>query len=133
MVTMIMDSQVDYYSRSFQKGQNVLANVGGVIKGLMVMAQILTFFITNEMYYLELVSSLFRINSNSTPTPKRQIASRVNTLKHRTVASKNSEDFPRIGGNEINMEPPNQRGTIEKVKTLSRSNLSVFSGVARQK
>jgi hypothetical protein len=66
MVTTIMDSKVDYYKRSFMKAQHVLANGGGILKGIVTIAQIITFFIATQEYYYELIQSLFNLN-------KRQI------------------------------------------------------------
>jgi len=59
MVTSIMDSQYDSFSRSFMKAQQVLANLGGVIKGLAIIANIFTFIFVNEIYYFDLVKVLF--------------------------------------------------------------------------
>jgi len=59
LITIMMDSKVDDYLRRFSKFQEVLANLGGLFKGLVVISYIVNFIFFNELYYLKLVSGLF--------------------------------------------------------------------------
>jgi hypothetical protein len=58
-VTISMDSTVDSYFRSYQKAQQTLANVGGITKGLIVIAACLNYVITTQLYFMELIKSIF--------------------------------------------------------------------------
>lgn len=62
-VQFSMDPKMDYYSRNFLKAQTVLANVGGIIKALIVASQICTVIFNTELYYYELIQSLFKISN----------------------------------------------------------------------
>ena len=136
MVTMIMDSQVDYYSRNFQKAQNVLANVGGVIKGFIVIAQILTYLITEEIYYLALVTSLFKINEHPLRT-HRMIYKylflfyfRANIKNLRARSSTLSENVTNEISKNINNKLAGKKNKIRN-GSIAKSNLSSISEVLK--
>jgi len=59
-----MDPKKDFYKRSYMKVQTLLANVGGVIKSLLVISKIFSYLFTKELYFLELVSSLFILDES---------------------------------------------------------------------
>ncbi len=60
-VILTMDNKYDNYSRSYMKFQTVIANAGGVMKGLLTFSKFATFFFTNSLYYFELVTALFNV------------------------------------------------------------------------
>jgi hypothetical protein len=58
---MIKNSDaVSYYFRAYIKGQAVMANIGGIIKAIMVMAKIISDFLTRRMSYVDLSNSIFK-------------------------------------------------------------------------
>jgi hypothetical protein len=60
-VILTMDNKYDTYTRSYMKFQTVIANAGGVMKGLLTFSKMATFFFTNSFYYFELVTALFNV------------------------------------------------------------------------
>jgi hypothetical protein len=58
-----MDPKTESYTRIFMKAQTLLANIGGVIKGVLVSCEILTTIFLKELYYIDLISALFNINN----------------------------------------------------------------------
>ena len=50
---------VSNYSRAYIKGQAVMANIGGIIKAIMLMAKIVSDFLTNRMSYVDLSNTIF--------------------------------------------------------------------------
>ena len=72
-VQLQMDSKFDDYQRTYMKAQTLLANIGGIVKGIMVIFNFLLGFITEEMYNLELISSLFNIQEEKINKRRSQI------------------------------------------------------------
>jgi hypothetical protein len=58
-ITISMDSTTDSYFREYQKAQETLANVGGITKGLFVIATCINYVITSQLYFMELIKSIF--------------------------------------------------------------------------
>jgi hypothetical protein len=58
LISIMMDSQVDQYERRFTKFQEVLANIGGLFKGICIIALIINYVFFNELFYLNLISSI---------------------------------------------------------------------------
>jgi hypothetical protein len=67
-ITVYMDTKYDSYRRTYTKVQNLLANIGGIIKALFTAAQICTLVINTQMYYYDLVKSLFIIDKDKDET-----------------------------------------------------------------
>jgi hypothetical protein len=59
-ITIRMDNKVDSYFRSYEKAQATLANVGGIAEGMIIVAQILNFLLSKDLYFLELVKAIFK-------------------------------------------------------------------------
>jgi hypothetical protein len=57
--TISMDSVEDTYTRAFTKGQETLANVGGLAKGVLIMSTVINFFLSQELYFIELIKCVF--------------------------------------------------------------------------
>jgi hypothetical protein len=92
MVTTIMDNKVDYYKRSFMKAQQLLANVGGILKGIITIAQVFTFFIATQEYYFDLTKSLFNLNKEQTHLDASTSFRTLKTLK--TLGGNSKKLFP---------------------------------------
>jgi hypothetical protein len=59
-ITIMMDSKVDSYFRSYEKAQATLASVGGIAEGLLIIAKIINFVLSRDLYFLELVKVIFK-------------------------------------------------------------------------
>jgi hypothetical protein len=55
-ITLINSSNKVVYYRTYMKAQTLLANVGGVIKGIMSFASVINFFISMKLYYSKLIN-----------------------------------------------------------------------------
>jgi hypothetical protein len=64
-VTITMDNIKDIYERKYMKAQNLLANVGGVIKGILTLSQLFSYYICNTLYEIDLTSSIFNLSFNT--------------------------------------------------------------------
>jgi hypothetical protein len=62
-VQISMDPKSDSYLRIFMKAQTLLANIGGLIKGVLTCCEILTTLFLWELYYIDLISALFNVNN----------------------------------------------------------------------
>lgn len=60
-MTLLMDAQVDKYKRTFDKIQNLLANTGGVLKGLTFLAGIINMIFSEKLYMLSIINTVFPI------------------------------------------------------------------------
>lgn len=60
------------YERSYSKLQNLLANLGGIIKGVIVISKTLSYLITRKQYSLFLINDLL-LNTNIEQSVKRSI------------------------------------------------------------
>ena len=54
---IFLSSKTDKYNRSYAKLQNLLANIGGIVKLVMNLAQIIVFLITRKIFYLSIINS----------------------------------------------------------------------------
>ncbi len=52
LLSIMMDNSVDQYSRRFTKFQEVLANIGGLFKGICLISYLLNYIFFDEIYYL---------------------------------------------------------------------------------
>jgi hypothetical protein len=65
LISLTMDYKMDFYQRGYLKFQGLIAYIGGMIKGIYVIMQLLIFYFNKQLYYLEIVSSLFKINNSN--------------------------------------------------------------------
>jgi hypothetical protein len=77
-----LDSKAESYFRIFMKVQTLLANIGGVIKGVIFICQIITVIFTKELYYIDLVSALFQINEKKM---EQSVNNKVNIIQMNNV------------------------------------------------
>lgn len=57
--TMINYSYSETYTRSYMKAQTLLANIGGIIKGLSIVGFILNFPVANNLYNLKMINTVY--------------------------------------------------------------------------
>jgi hypothetical protein len=65
----------NYYFRNYYKAQNLLADVGGIIKAILMVAGMVNSFFTNKMFYFEIGNKINREGDNykqSTPKPEKR-------------------------------------------------------------
>jgi hypothetical protein len=63
---------VSTYSRAYLKGQAVIANIGGIIKAIMVIAKIVSDFLTRRMSYVDLSNTIFEYNIDEKNNPNKK-------------------------------------------------------------
>jgi hypothetical protein len=91
---------VSNYSRAYIKGQAVMANIGGIIKSIMIIAKIISDFLTRRMSFVDLSNSIFqykidekiRVNKNALTTKlspnKEQVNLQIIPFDNQTLKSK---------------------------------------------
>lgn len=62
LISVLMDKYNNFYFRKYYKGQNFLADMGGIIKGLMIIGTCLNFLISEEFYFIDLIKSLYPVD-----------------------------------------------------------------------
>ncbi len=71
-VHLSLDMKKEYYTRSFMKLQLLLAYIGGITQTVMIISQIFIYLVTYQFFYLELITSFFKINSNESDKNNEQ-------------------------------------------------------------
>ena len=56
ILILLNSNNVDRYSRSFQKLQTVISNIGGAYSIIMIVSSFITQFITSKFLYIELLN-----------------------------------------------------------------------------
>lgn len=64
-ITLLTSDKMDLYSRDYPKIQNCLANIGGIIKGIVTIVSISLSFITDKMFFLSIINQLFLTDNES--------------------------------------------------------------------
>ena len=105
-VTISMDSTYDSYFRNYQKAQQTLANVGGITKGLMFIAASINYFLTSQLYFMELIKGIFSefYSVDLTESKKRKsklFSSRTFIFSDKELNSIKSNDWKTAGSNNI--------------------------------
>lgn len=59
LITIFNDYERLAYEKSYMKAQTLLANIGGIVRGLTIIGFILNFPISNNLYNLKLVNSVY--------------------------------------------------------------------------
>jgi hypothetical protein len=73
--SFIMDKNRINYTRGFAKIQSVIANSGGLIKAVTVLAFIINELLFCELYYIDIIKNVLSKGSNSTPPNKNRRSS----------------------------------------------------------
>jgi hypothetical protein len=64
-VTLLMDGVTDAYTRIFSKVQNLIANTGGILKGLHYLSILFYSFWSEKFYFLSIGNNVFVINEGN--------------------------------------------------------------------
>jgi hypothetical protein len=91
LISILMDSSFDQYNRSFTKFQQVLANVGGLFKGLIILTYFVNYIFFEELYYQTIISSIFKSEHNSENRDKEKIIT-LGNLKNKLKPHKKSNE-----------------------------------------
>lgn len=62
-IVLTMESKFEKYTKTYTKLQNFLANVGGILKGVLFCAEAISYFFNTRMYNHELITSIFKIET----------------------------------------------------------------------
>lgn len=61
LISVLMDKYNNFYMRKYSKIQNFLADIGGLIKGLILISAFLNYLISYEFFFVDLVNSLYKV------------------------------------------------------------------------
>jgi len=61
LISVLMNKYENFYNRKYYKCQNFLADLGGIIKGLLLIGTFLNFLISEEFYFIDLVEILYGV------------------------------------------------------------------------
>ena len=64
-IVITMDTKIEKFTKTYAKLQNFLANVGGILKGVLFCAEVISFFFNTRMYNHELITSIFKIETEN--------------------------------------------------------------------
>jgi hypothetical protein len=92
LISVLMDNSYDEYKRRFTKFQEVLANLGGLFKGIYTIAYIINYLFFDELYYINLMSGIFRNDYMKAPG----LEINLNTSKYDST-----HKFKQIGEKKI--------------------------------
>lgn len=80
-LTLLTSKKTDRYRRTYLKFQQLAANIGGVIKGVMIIGQILVLIYTRKLMTLSLIESLFTIDNQDSSEVRHQSKQSMIQLK----------------------------------------------------
>jgi len=99
LISVMMDKYNNFYSRKYSKIQNFLADIGGLVKGLIMIFKFLNYLISGEFYYLDLVNSLYKVDIIS---------------RNRMIKKKNNSDF-----NNVNLKNEEHQNSLNVNKKIT--------------
>jgi hypothetical protein len=82
-----LSSKTDFYFRSYTKLQDLMANIGGIVKGILLISQFITSSLTSKLNYKKLYETIF---SNNNFIKKQQHLSQQDQLKNQNSKSINN-------------------------------------------
>ena len=104
LISVLMNKYENFYNRKYYKCQNFLADLGGIIKGLLLIGTFLNFLISEEFYFIDLVEILYGVKIISEDERKKMklfkddveksINSNQNLIISRVVNLKNKREEP---------------------------------------
>lgn len=100
------------FKRSYAKMQYLLANIGGIVKAIMVTAIILNYILTSRLYYQLLANEFFDFESID---KQREMKSNVNSFNN----PENPEDGGMISRINLNEKKPSEQA-LRSSKPLNR-------------
>lgn len=87
--TLKISNRIDVYERTYTKFQTTLANMGGIVKAITVVGQILTFFYSKTKYELDMTNKIFFINEAIIKKKKRLSSQNVTKVIPDTSSNMN--------------------------------------------
>ena len=123
-ITISMDSTTDSYFRAYQKAQHTLSNVGGITKGLFVIATCINYVLTSQLYFMELIKSIFtdfysmEINEKNT-TKSKHFSSKTTMFSDKDINSMKNVNWKKFA-NSFSRNPSMDKNRInlENSKTM---------------
>jgi len=101
-VTMKCSENISFYYRSYGKAQTVLANIGGMVKAVMIICKLIFDFFTRKMIMFELSNNFFKI-SNCTGDKKEDFQKLIMKYNNRNPTEiKNFTNNYNINNNKEN-------------------------------
>jgi len=71
-IMIILSGKKEVYSRKFLKLEEAIASLGGIIKVVQVISQLLLYFVTEQFYFLKLINKIFILDNNSISNNKNR-------------------------------------------------------------
>jgi hypothetical protein len=85
--------KVDVYNRSYVKLQTLLANIGGVVNGIITLASILVYILTTRLNSVNLIENLFKLEEG------REFHNHSTTDINRSLSSQNMSSIIKFNNN----------------------------------
>jgi hypothetical protein len=109
---------VSYYNRAYVKGQAVMANIGGIIKAVMVIAQIISDFITRRMMFLDISNRIFHFNLNDGKFGKSPNRKRTENVKINHTREQSNP--PTLPMDNLTFKSDNVSSNLQKTPTSTK-------------
>ena len=129
-VDMKLDKVLTTYIRKYDKIQTVLANIGGIIKALMLLANFLVSPFINFNFKLTLANNTFNFKTNKKNKNNIQITSNPNKIKNMTGSNKLKVNFHKKSDSK-NQIPCESSETNESFEKLHINYLQYFISCCR--
>lgn len=113
-ITLQTSGKTDLYSREYYKIQNCLADIGGIMKGIMTVFTVLLSLINDQFFFLSIINNLFLIDNES---------KKLNIKKFEYL--KNMKMNSAIGNNNNNFDYNINIETSKPKKFSSPTNLKL--------
>jgi hypothetical protein len=109
---------ISFYNRNYIKIQAIMANIGGIIKAVMIFSKIITDFLTRKMIYLDIANHIFHFNFNDGNSHN---STRNNTLKvYHNREPSSSVTLPMESKTFKDFKGDNLSSNLQKSPTLTR-------------
>ena len=92
LISVLMDKYNNFYKREYSKIQNLLADVGGLVKGLLLISSFLNNLISEEYFYVDLVDSFYKVEVDSWRS-KRMSKDKEGIANNNSVIKLNLQNF----------------------------------------
>lgn len=100
-ISLFMNCNLDSYMRSFSKIQDTLANIGGIMNLMILIAYLVVNFVNKRMYFLKLANTFFKLRRDG--RLMREATDIIREMKRKKGIGKTGFEGPLIG-NRFNGE-----------------------------
>jgi hypothetical protein len=128
-VTFLNYSSTTSFTRSYMKAQALLANIGGIIKGLSICGMIITFPIASNLANQDIINSVYDKNSSFNVETERTDKDSnnlknmnyydCNSIRKRSMSKLTNSDMGNVNVNK----KENPKNSFDNCKSLSENNL----------